>query len=66
MIVSGKVDHIAEQAFFNVGSMEDVEKHVRVGNDTECRPQEQRWVLATGAPVAGLQTAERYAVRHRR
>ena len=26
MIVSGKVDHIAEQAFFNVGSMEDVEK----------------------------------------
>ena len=26
MIVAGKVDHIAEQAFFNVGSMEDVEK----------------------------------------
>ena len=26
MIVSGKVDHIAEQAFFNVGSLEDVEK----------------------------------------
>ena len=26
MIVSGKVDHVAEQAFFNVGSMEDVEK----------------------------------------
>src|SRR6195952_4396227 len=26
MIVSGKVDHIAEQAFFNVGSMEDVER----------------------------------------
>jgi F-type H+/Na+-transporting ATPase subunit beta len=26
MIVQGKVDHIAEQAFFNVGSMEDVEK----------------------------------------
>ncbi len=26
MIVAGKVDHIAEQAFFNVGSMEDVER----------------------------------------
>ena len=26
MIVSGKVDHIAEQAFFNVGGMEDVER----------------------------------------
>ena len=26
MIVTGKVDHIAEQAFFNVGSMEDVER----------------------------------------
>jgi F-type H+-transporting ATPase subunit beta len=26
MIVSGKVDHIAEQAFFNVGSLEDVER----------------------------------------
>ncbi len=26
MIVDGEVDHIAEQAFFNVGSMDDVEK----------------------------------------
>src|SRR3954465_7339663 len=26
MICEGKVDHIAEQAFFNVGSMEDVER----------------------------------------
>ena len=26
MIVSGKVDHIAEQAFFNVGSLDDVER----------------------------------------
>ena len=26
MITSGKVDHIAEQAFFNVGSMDDVER----------------------------------------
>ena len=26
MITSGKVDHIAEQAFFNVGNMDDVEK----------------------------------------
>ncbi|MDN5793271.1 MAG: F0F1 ATP synthase subunit beta [Brevibacterium aurantiacum] len=26
LIVSGKVDHIAEQAFFNVGTLEDVEK----------------------------------------
>ncbi len=26
MICSGKVDHIAEQAFFNVGSLDDVEK----------------------------------------
>ncbi|HEX8508088.1 MAG TPA: F0F1 ATP synthase subunit beta, partial [Propionibacteriaceae bacterium] len=26
MIVRGDVDHIAEQAFFNVGGMEDVEK----------------------------------------
>ena len=26
MIVTGKVDHIAEQAFFNVGSMDDVER----------------------------------------
>ena len=25
-VVTGKVDHIAEQAFFNVGSMEDVER----------------------------------------
>ena len=28
MIVSGKVDHIAEQAFFNVGSLDDVETQV--------------------------------------
>jgi len=26
MIVAGKVDHIAEQAFFNVGSLDDVER----------------------------------------
>ena len=26
MIVDGEVDHIAEQAFFNVGSMDDVER----------------------------------------
>jgi F-type H+-transporting ATPase subunit beta len=26
MIVSGKVDHIAEQAFFNVGNLDDVER----------------------------------------
>jgi len=26
MICSGEVDHVAEQAFFNVGSMEDVER----------------------------------------
>jgi F-type H+-transporting ATPase subunit beta len=26
MITSGKVDHIAEQAFFNVGNMDDVER----------------------------------------
>ena len=26
MICDGKVDHIAEQAFFNVGSMDDVER----------------------------------------
>ena len=26
MICNGDVDHIAEQAFFNVGNMEDVEK----------------------------------------
>jgi len=26
MICDGEVDHIAEQAFFNVGSMEDVER----------------------------------------
>jgi F-type H+-transporting ATPase subunit beta len=26
MICDGEVDHIAEQAFFNVGNMEDVER----------------------------------------
>jgi F-type H+-transporting ATPase subunit beta len=26
MICDGEVDHIAEQAFFNVGGMEDVER----------------------------------------
>jgi F-type H+-transporting ATPase subunit beta len=26
MVCDGEVDHIAEQAFFNVGSMEDVER----------------------------------------
>ena len=26
MICEGKVDHIAEQAFFNVGGMDDVER----------------------------------------
>jgi F-type H+-transporting ATPase subunit beta len=26
MICEGKVDHIAEQAFFNVGNMDDVER----------------------------------------
>ena len=41
----GQGEHIAEQAFFNVGSTEDVESAGPRGNDTECRPHEQRWVI---------------------
>jgi hypothetical protein len=43
--MSDTVYHSAEQAFFNVGSTEDVESAGPRGNDTECRPHEQRWVL---------------------
>jgi hypothetical protein len=39
MIVTGKVDHIAEQAFFNVGSMEDVERRL-VGRVVERHRQD--------------------------